>query len=64
MFDINNPQLRHIGAIGFLSMIGLVASMIPISIYSAYIGSVPQEPIIWLASAFCGGSAIGWVLKR
>ena len=64
MLDINNPQVRHLGAIGFLSMIGLVAAMVPISLYSAYIGYVPQDPLIWLASAFSGGSAIGWILKR
>lgn len=64
MFNNRNQKIRHIGAISVLSLLGIVGALIPVSLYSSYIGEMPQSPLVWLAAAFSGGAVIGWVLKR
>ncbi len=56
--------VRHAGAVGLLSMIGLTAAMIPLALYSVFIERAPQDPLIYLAASVAAGAVVGWVLKK
>ncbi len=62
--NINRPIIRHLGALGFLSMLGLVAAMIPIALFAIVSGKVPQNDLVYLIAAIFAGAIIGWVTKR
>ena len=55
--------IRNIGAIWFLALIGLSAALFPLAILS-FFGPIPDNNMIWVASAVLGGSVIGFVLRR
>lgn len=63
MLNINRPIIRHVGAIGFLSMLALTAAMIPICLYAIISGKIPQDNLIYLIAAIFAGIVVGWVLK-
>lgn len=56
--------VRHAGAIGFLSMVGLTAAMIPLAIYSLFVEAAPQDPLIYLGASIAAGAVVGWVLRK
>lgn len=62
--NINRPIIRHLGALGFLSMLGLTIAMIPIALYAIVSGRVPQNDLVYLIAAIFAGAIIGWVTKR
>ncbi len=62
--NINRPIIRHLGALGFLSMLGLTAAMIPIALFAIVSGKVPQNDLVYLIAAIFAGAIIGWVTKR
>ncbi|MBN8647600.1 MAG: hypothetical protein J0L55_06560 [Caulobacterales bacterium] len=62
--NINRPIIRHLGALGFLSMLGLTVAMIPIALYAIVSGRVPQNDLVYLIAAIFAGAIIGWVTKR
>lgn len=62
--NINRPIIRHLGALGFLSMLGLVAAMIPIALFAIVSGKVPQNDLVYFIAAIFAGAIIGWVTKR
>jgi hypothetical protein len=64
MFLINNPIIRHLGAIGFLSMLGLSAAIMPITLYVLIMGNFPHESWVWILASLLGGGVVGWVMRR
>ena len=61
--DYTNKILRNVGAIWFLSLVGITVAMLPITIISMF-GTVPQDPLFWGFCAVLGGGAIGLLLRR
>lgn len=62
--NLNHPIIRHLGAIGFLSMLGLTVAMIPIALFAILSGKVPQDNLVYFIAAIFAGAIIGWVTKR
>ncbi len=56
--------VRHAGAVGFLSMIGLTAAMIPLALYSLFADKTPTDPLIFIGASVIAGAVVGWVLKK
>ena len=63
--EIKRPNIvRHAGAIGFLSMLGLTAAMIPLALYSLFADKTPNDPLIFIGASIAAGAVVGWVLKK
>lgn len=57
-------NLRHIGSIVFLAMLGLVAALIPLAIYSVFVDNAPTDPLLYFGASLAGGAVVGWVLRK
>jgi|GEM_PF-3005940 hypothetical protein len=64
MTFLSQKQLRYIGAIALLSLIGTAAALMPISIYAIFVEKSPTQPLLYFLAAICGGGVIGWVMKK
>ena len=63
IMDKATNLLRNFGAIWFLALVGVLAGLLPATLFSVF-GEVPQGWLFWFTSAMLGGSAIGLLLRR
>jgi hypothetical protein len=64
MRTYGHTTLRHAGATSVLALIGLVAGLIPLAVWSTLSHAEPAPDALWFAAAMAAGAAVGWVLKR
>ena len=55
--------MRRLGATVFLGLFGTMAALMPVALVSLTTNGTPAHWTLYVAAAFIGGGAIGWILR-